>query len=223
MARFFSYESKFSQALFRFAYACILGMFWLVSSIPVFTIGAATTALYSVMLKVVDQEEGNIVKQYGRAFKENFKQATVVWLILLVIGIFLGTDVYILLHLRSASAGAAAIMWTLLLALLIAIIIVYAVELLFVFPLIARFENSTRASMINALLVGARYLFATILAFAIHFAMLVVVVRFFTPALMFSEGICALLTSYLLSPIFKVLAKGPQTAAEDAEEDVQEQ
>ena len=215
----FSYESRFSQILFRFAYACILGMFWFVSSVPVFTVGAATTALYSVMLKVADNAEGNVIKQYWRAFKENFKQATQIWLILLALGIFLGLDLYILTRLRAATTGAEAILWTIVLAIVIVACIVYAVELVYVFPLIARFENTNRAMMVNALLFGVRYLFATVLVFAIHFAMLVVVVRFFTPALMFSEGICAWLSSYLLSPVLRAATGAPDDEAQDAPEE----
>lgn len=217
MNSFFSYEGRFSQILFRFAYACILGAFWLVSSIPIVTIGAATTALYSVTLKIAEAEEGNIVKQYWRAFRGNFKQSTLTWLILFAIGLFLGADTYVLLHLRSTSAGALAVMWTIVLAIVVVAIIVYIVELMYVFPLISRFENTIRSMMVNSLLIGARYLLCTILVFAIHFAMFVVVVRFFTPAILFSEGICALLSSYLFSPVFRLVAQIQGNLAKDAD------
>ena len=49
-----------------------LNVLWLVCSLPIFTIGASTTAMYTVMLKVVKNEEGYIVKGFFKAFKENF-------------------------------------------------------------------------------------------------------------------------------------------------------
>ena len=44
--KFFSYESKFSQLMLKFSCACYLNLLWLLCSLPVFTIGASTTALY---------------------------------------------------------------------------------------------------------------------------------------------------------------------------------
>ena len=42
---FFSYESKFSQALIKLCYSCYLNLLWFLCSLPIFTIGASTTAL----------------------------------------------------------------------------------------------------------------------------------------------------------------------------------
>ena len=135
--KFFSYESKFSQLLMKLCYACYLNLLWLLCSLPVFTIGASTTALYYASLKVVRGEESYVGRLFFRAFRENFRQATVLWLILLGIGLFLGADGYILYHLRAASAGTAAIFWTLILALVIAVSVVYVIVLEYVFPLLA--------------------------------------------------------------------------------------
>ena len=55
-----------------------LNVLWLVCSLPIFTIGASTTAMYTVMLKVVKNEEGYIVKGFFKAFKENFKKSTII-------------------------------------------------------------------------------------------------------------------------------------------------
>ena len=191
--KFFSYESKFSQLLMKLCYACYLNLLWLLCSLPVFTIGASTTALYYASLKVVRGEESYVGRLFFRAFRENFRQATVLWLILLGIGLFLGADGYILYHLRAASAGTAAIFWTLILALVIAVSVVYVIVLEYVFPLLASVSNTNRAMLKNSFLIGTHYLFATILVFAVHFAMFFAVVAVFTPLIVFGEGLCALL------------------------------
>jgi uncharacterized membrane protein YesL len=85
----FTQESKFSQIMMRFAWGCYLNLLWLVCSLPIVTIGASTTALYYVTLKIAENEEGDITQQFFRSFKANFKQATVLWLILLAVGIVL--------------------------------------------------------------------------------------------------------------------------------------
>ena len=69
-----------------------LNLLWIVCSIPIITIGASTTAMYSVMLKLVKNEEGYIVKGFLKAFKENFRQSTLMWLLYLVFGIVIVVD-----------------------------------------------------------------------------------------------------------------------------------
>lgn len=200
--KIFSYDSKFSQILIKLSYACWLNTLWLLCSLPIVTIGASTTALYSVTLKIASDEESNVTKQFFHNFKRDFKQATRLWLIALVVGIFLGIDFYIVNELKSHTSGAGAILWTLLLAILIVATIVYTIVLLYLFPLIAYFENTDFNMIKNSFLIGIRYLFSTILLFAIHLVMFYLVVNIFTPLAIFGEGLCALLSSYLLKPVF---------------------
>ena len=61
----------------------ILNILFLITCIPIFTIGASMTALYYVTLRMVSGEEGPVSKDYFRSFKQNFRQATVIWLILM--------------------------------------------------------------------------------------------------------------------------------------------
>ena len=210
----FSYDSKFSQIMIKLSFSSWLNVLWILCSLPIFTIGASTTALYSVTLKIADDAETNVTKQFFQAFKANFAQATRLWLILLAVGAVLGTDAYIVTHLRSASTGVPAVFWTLNLALLIAAAIVYVVLLIYIFPLIARFENNDKAMIKNSLLIGFHYLFCTISVAAIHFAMFFAVVAIFTPLVIFGEGLCALLSSLLMINVFHLVAGTPEEAEE---------
>ena len=127
--RFFSYDSKFTQLMLKLCYACYLNLLWFVCSLPVFTAGAATTALYYVSLKIVRDEEHHVGRLFFHALRDNFKQATALWLIMLGAGLFLGGDMYIVRHLRQSAAGSAAVLWTLVLAFLIAVSVVYVIVL----------------------------------------------------------------------------------------------
>ena len=60
-----------------------LNLLWLVCCIPVFTAGAATTAVYYVTLKLVRDEDDSTIKSFFRSFIQNFKQATAIWLSIL--------------------------------------------------------------------------------------------------------------------------------------------
>ena len=207
--KLFSYESTFSQVALRVAASCYLNLLWLLCSLPVVTLGAATAALYAVTLKLAEDDTGHLTERFFHVFRQNFRQATVLWLILLAGGIVLALDGYIVYHLRASSTGAAAVFWTLLLALIIAAAVAYAIVLAYVFPLVASVENTNRAMLINALMIGTHYLFCTLVIFAIHFVMFFVVVRLFTPMIIFGEGLCALLSSHLLRPVIAACAYVP--------------
>lgn len=211
--KFFSYDSPFSQLLLKLCYACYLNLLWFICCIPIFTIGASTTALYYASLKIARGEEGPLTRMFFHSFRENFRQSTILWLILLAAGLFLAGDSYIVYHLRASSTGTPAVAWTLLLALLIAAAVVYVIVLLFVFPLVASVSNTNWAMLKNSFFIGTHYLFCTILVFAVHFAMFFAVVRIFTPLLIFGEGLCALLSAYLMSNVLRACSYDPD--AED--------
>ncbi len=213
--KFFSYESKFSQLLLKLCYACYLNLLWFVCSLPIVTIGASTTALYYCCLKIVRDQDNHIGAMFFRAFRNNFKQATVLWLILLGAGLFLAGDGYILYHLRQNTEGTLAVLWTLILAVVIAAAVVYVIVLEYVFPLLASVSNSNRAMLKNSFLIGTHYLFATILVFAVHFAMFFVVVAWFTPLIVFGEGLCALISAWLLNSILIACSGTPEGREEE--------
>lgn len=212
--KFLSYDSPFSQLLLKLCYSCYLNLLWLICCIPIVTIGASTTALYYTSLKIVRGEDHALGHMFFRSFRENFRQSTVLWLILLATGLFLAGDGYLAYRLRAASTGAPAVFWTLILALVIGAAVVYTIVLLFVFPLVASVSNTNWAMMKNSFFIGARYLFCTILVFVVHFAMFFAVVSIFTPLFLLGEGLCALISSYLMSNVLRACSYDP-----DQEED----
>ena len=211
--RIFSYESRFSQVLLKLSYSCWLNVLWFLCSIPIVTIGASTAALYSVTLKIAADRETGITKEFFQAFRENFPQATRLWLCSLLLGIALAADLVLVTRLRSSSTGPAAVFWTLILALLIGAVVLFVITLTYLFPLIAYFRNDDVSMVKNAFLTGTRYLFSTILIFAIHFAMFYLIVSVFTPFAIFGEGLCAMLSSFLIINVFRVLSQNSQEKA----------
>lgn len=213
MTDLFNLDGPVLQFINKIVYSVYLNILWFICSIPIITIGASTTALFYVTLKMSKNEEGNITKAFFRSFRENFRQGTLIWLILLALGIVLGVDGYVLYHMRFEN-----LFWTLCTAVFCVAAAAYAVILMYIFPLLARFDNTTGAMFKNALFIGIRFLFCTILMAAVYFVMLLVVIRFFTPAVIFGEGLCALLCSFLLSNILQLCqektGKRPDTASE---------
>ena len=199
MNHLFNLDGPVLQFINKIVYSVYLNILWFICSIPIVTIGASTTALFYVTLKISKNEEGSITKAFFHSFKENLRQGTVIWLILLAFGIILGIDGYVLYHMRFEN-----VFWTLCTAVFCVAAAAYAIILMYIFPLLARFDNTIGAMFKNALFIGVRFLFCTVLMAAIYFVMLLTVVRIFTPAVIFGEGLCALLCSCLLSNILNL-------------------
>ena len=58
----FSYDNKFFQTLNLILDVVALSLIWTISSLPIITIGASTTALYHTVDKVFRREEGGLVE-----------------------------------------------------------------------------------------------------------------------------------------------------------------
>ena len=203
MRELLSPEGPVMNLITRIVYSVWLNILWFVFSIPIVTIGASTTALFYVSLKLARNEEGNVTEQFVKAFRTNFRYATKVWGILLGAGLILGLDGYVLLRLRFEN-----VFWTIISAIYIVALIGYLIILMYVFPLMARFDNTIFQTLKNSLFIGLHFLLCTVFMAAIYFLMALIVIRIFTPAIIFGEGLCAFLCSFLLAPLLQRLVDG---------------
>ena len=142
----------------------IMHLLWIICSLPIFTIGASTTALYYAFMKRTRRDEGYIWKNFFHSFRADFKQATIIWLIRLGVGAILFTDIRIGL---AATTGLGPVMVFASSLLLVP----YALILLYIFPVQAKFENRITANIKNALLMS-------IANFGYTLLMLVILVTF---------------------------------------------
>lgn len=125
----------------------IMHFIWLVCSLPIFTIGASTTALYYTFMKRTRRDEGYIWKNYFSSFKSNFKQSTIIWLIILAVGAILFTDLRIGMA-ATTSLGPVMVFTSSLL------LVPFTLILLYIFPVQAKFENTVLANIKNAFLMS---------------------------------------------------------------------
>lgn len=143
----FNIDSPLMCFLGKAADMMILNILFLITCIPVFTIGASVTALHYVTLRWVSGEEGAVTKDYFRSFRQNFRQATIIWMILTAFAMLLAYDIRLVwngegyvstvMKILSAAAGIALIM-----------------ILLYVFAILAKFNNSVRGTIQNAVSVS---------------------------------------------------------------------
>ena len=112
MNQIFNYDNKFFRGVSKIIDCVWLSLLWFMCCIPVFTIGAATTALYYTINKSVKNDRGYASIEFFASFKENFKQSTIVWLIFLGMYTLLGVDYFVMK--AYAEAGAIFLMHLLL-------------------------------------------------------------------------------------------------------------
>ncbi len=147
MDRLFNMDSPLMRTLSAVADMIWMSILWVLCSLPVVTIGASTAALYRVMFnKHAEKASGTSV--FFHAFQENFKKATIMWMILLVIGLILPFDWYFVF--RDTPATLEYIMGAVL--LLVTYIVVFTA--IYAFPMTAYLENSVKGILKNSLLLG---------------------------------------------------------------------
>lgn len=139
----------------------LLNIIYLISCIPVITIGAATTALYYTTLKMAENRESYLWEDYKKSFVQNFKQATIIWAMILVVGGVLAADVLLIKGL-SPQFGALVGMIVIVAVIFLTLLCIY------VFPVLARFENTVPGIMKCSIVMAIRHLPSTIVIILIH-------------------------------------------------------
>lgn len=159
--------------------------------------GAATTAVYSVTLKMARNQEGYTTRSFFKAFRENFRQSTVIWLILLVMGAIIGAD--LMVYLRSSSVSPLGM---LLMTAFFAAAVLFIFESVYVFALQAYFDNSVKRTMGNALIMAVRHLPSSIAMTAAGVLLTALGVLVFPPVFLGGQALLAWINSFLLVRIF---------------------
>lgn len=160
MFSFFSPDSKFMQFLSRFADLVILNILFLLTSLPIFTIGPSSAAMYTITFRMLRCREEPVIRSYFRAFRENFRQGTVLWLIVL----FAAVPALVYLdHFYTMEDGPNYLFVPFLTVFLVAVF-----AHCYAFPWISQFRNRTREVLRNALLLSFANLPRTIAATVIN-------------------------------------------------------
>lgn len=163
MKSIFNFEGPFFTFFSRIADLLLLNLLFLICSLPIVTIGASTTAMYYVTLKMVRNEESYITKSFFKSFKQNFLQATGIWLLILFVSIVLATDYRVVTNEEIAALiTSSAVKNIIMVATMIMTIFVAGISV-YVFPILAKFDNSVKNTIRNAFLMSIRHLPKTVL------------------------------------------------------------
>lgn len=211
----FNYDGAVVQAMTKIADCICLSLLWLVSVIPIFTIGAANAALYYAMNRSVRRGESSILKNYWQGFRTNFRQGTALWLLLVLIFGLLIAACYCTWLLCAAGYLPAFMFWGCL--ILTATVILWAS---FLFPYLARFRNTNRLILKNCIYIAIMNFPAGLANLALLVAAFLAVV-YFPLALAVAPGIYMALSCYILEPVFrKYMSEEDRAMVEALEEDL---
>lgn len=154
--KFWAIDSPVMRVLGRLGDIIILNMIFVAGCIPVLTIGMYLSALYTVAMKMARGEDPSVWKEFWKAYKRNFKPATICWLIMAVIAILLFVDFRLIGVLKGSG------MYSIMRVVLAVILGTWILMFQYLFPYIARFENGIFATLRNALLLAAAHIPSTI-------------------------------------------------------------
>lgn len=215
LEKMFNYENPVWQFMNRVADLLILNLMFLIFSLPIITIGASYTALTYVTVKIVRKEDTYVWKEFFTSFKNNFKQATCMWLILIPFILFLTADVVMWF------SDPTVLPKILKVTTVIVIIIVFSIGI-YAFPILSHFDNTVRNTLKNAFLISLINIPYTV--FFIVVLLLPIVAVYMEPRMMMAFALIgfsapALLTAVGWSKIFKKLEPPKEEEEEEDEEE----
>lgn len=211
MKGLFNYDGPVMSAMSRIADLIILNILTVLCCIPIITAGAALTALHYMTIKMVRKEDCYIVRGYFKSFKQNFRQATIIWLILLVAMFIIWGDFFILNSGIISLPKAFSV-------IIMAVGFLFMMMVIYTFPVLARFDNTIRNTLKNAFFMSILNLPRTLLVIVIYVLPFVILLT--APILMpiiFLGGLSipVYLASYMFVKIFKKFEPQEEVIEED--------
>ncbi len=209
MGRFLSPDRGIIRFLMKATDCVLLCMLFIISSVPIFTIGASLTATYYVIHKVIRHDRGYLWKQYWGSWGRNFKQATVMWLLMLLIGGILGADIWVVKNLVEEGTFLRSMF-----PVLVVLLVVVIGWCIYIFPYLSRFDNSTKAILKNSFFISILNLPKTLLLL-VNLAVFGVLLYIVPLTAFIVPAVYMLVKSLVLDPVFRKYMTEEDRAIED--------
>ena len=133
----FGFGGKYTGTLSKLFDVLMLGLMWLIFSIPVVTIGASSAALYYAIVKSVKNDDGYASAMFLKSFKLNLKQGIVLTVIVGAILYLMGLNVGILMEKAEGIFGIVMMGFYITVAVYLVLMAVY------MFAALSRFAMGT--------------------------------------------------------------------------------
>ena len=151
MDRLFNMDNKFFTVMGRVADLIMLNVVFLICCLPIVTIGASLTALHYVTLKMARNEESYIIRSFFKSFKQNFKQSTLIWILMAAVAVFLYME-------KESLVTMPGSMPQIFNYVILTVCIPLIAIALYIFPTVAAFENKTMTLITNAFYFAVKHI-----------------------------------------------------------------
>ena len=188
---------------------CGLSFLWVLTSLPIVTVGPATAALYFAVARHVRRREDGAFRAFFRSFRLNLRQGVLATLAVLLPAFLLQLGWRVCCTAASAAPYGYAVLagYSLLMVLPLGVV-------LYLFPLLGRFTFSLGDLFRTAARLTLAHLPATVILAALTVAAAMLCLQFVLP-LFFLPALTALAASVWLEKIFRRYA--PELDTEDEE------
>ncbi len=209
MGNFFSMENPIFEALYKIAECVFLSILWIIFCIPLFTIGASTTAFYYTVQKCLKNDRGYVFSCFWDSFKKNFKTASIINIFFLIVAFIGITDISVLDYLEENGVvgGGGQIFFKVLL-------FVAGLYAVWIYSSLARFENTWKQVMKNALLMATGH-WPTTLIMAALLGFTVVIIYLVPIAIFIMPTVCIWLISMFTEKVFRLYMKEEDKRLDD--------
>lgn len=180
----------------------LAGLLWCLCSLPVVTIGPASTALYYTTAKSIRHERGRVAATFFKSFRQNLAVSLKAWLLLLLWLLVCAANLFLSGGMEN---GQNALLRNLSLILMLPAVFLF----LWGFPFISRFENTVIGSLKYAFYLSLKY-FGTTLLLLVELAAFLLAGWLLPPLIPLLPGICCLVLSYSIEPALKAAASGTE-------------
>ncbi|MCM1104377.1 MAG: DUF624 domain-containing protein [Clostridium sp.] len=199
---FFSPEGALYRFITRFWDIVKLSVLWLVFSLPIVTTGAATVAVFSVTMKMIDESEGYVAHQFVKAFKANLRNGIPLGALFIVCMEVVNFDF------QMFQKGEGNPMMPLIFGIIA--LFVFMMGFVYAFPLSARYENTLFRTIKNSADIATRYFLRTLSLFFLLFVEILLIffnwTTLFVGALIGPGCICLTISGYAV-PFFREIEK----------------
>lgn len=201
----FKVASPLGKNLSKLLDLFLLQIYFLITSIPVFTIGAGLTAMFSVCRRIQNEDQTAVTREYFTAFKASFGQATVAWMAISCAGALLGIS-FSYYHRLETTARLFPM------GLACLLLVVDAALFIYLFALMAWFDNSLKQHFRNAAVLAVYHWKTTLLVASLYAFTFLLVIRVIPFLSLIAISGCTFYASMLLR---KVFAQHSNIAAEE--------
>ena len=198
MSNFFNMDNPLFSILSKICDMLFISIIYIFLCIPIITIGPASTALYYTMVKVVRKERGYIFREFFKSFKLNFKRASIVGVLMVIIFVILGFDLAYAYGLTAPDSTKGS----LLMGVFIGITFLVVSFTQYIFPILSRFDMTIKQLIKAAIYMSMRHIHFTVLMIIVN-ALALVIIYFFNPFIFIAPAIIVLVNSFMMEQVFK--------------------